>query len=48
MWRLLTSERLSVTMSELEGWSMLDLAHAHMTLDAIEEIETRAARTAKR
>lgn len=46
-WRLLTSNRLSVTMTELaEVYSLPDAEQAHLALDLLDDLETLAnART---
>lgn len=42
------SERVTVTLAELEEhWSLLDMAHAHAVLDAIDDANARAKRAAE-
>lgn len=43
VWRLLTSPRLSVSLSELRtSWTFHDFIAAHHYLDALEEAEAKA------
>jgi hypothetical protein len=44
-WRLLASERLTVSLAELEErWSMTDVLDAHEVLDMYDDLEAKAAK----
>jgi hypothetical protein len=48
IWRVLTSEHLTVTLTELKTtWSLLDLADAHDALDTLEALDVKAQARAK-
>lgn len=48
VWRLLTSERIRVSLTELaRDWSYQDFRDAHEALDVIAEAEERARREAE-
>jgi hypothetical protein len=42
VWRILTDERLAVSLTDLEErWSIVDLADAHSALDARDELRLK-------
>lgn len=44
IWRVLTAERLTVTLTELKtSWTLLDLADAHDALDLLDTLENKKA-----
>lgn len=48
IWRVLTSDKLHVTLTELKtSWSLLDLAEAHDALDVLDSLNRVAKKRAE-